>query len=404
MDDLHTLMLRSYRRHPHFQFVQSELELSPRTLAAFDEAYEFVRTFRAGLQPRQWQQSRGRCERTLTAAFAELRPQASDAMEERFLQELERECLRLLQEEFIHFRAHPTVKGIELSNPAVLGDALRLQRDRHYFGQLPASAVNEILAIGAPRLAEFRERARQGRLTRDDLSFNAGPQIRPIKRILNREFATLGVLDAVSAYMGRRMRVSGFAFELSVPQATWWANSFADLPRAPSTLYAHLDESIATPKSIVYLTDVTTANGPTSCYPQAFQSMRLSPLAEMIGRVVSCVGAAADSPLREYYGKAYHQSMSSPRFRQHFMRLPEALRFNSHLGWDVLPDSDAEQSLASCETSMIGAAGTYIVFDGATLIHRGGLVQEGERIALQVTFSDLTLPRRVAAKLKRVLS
>ena len=404
MADLQTLMQRSYRGHPHFQFEQSALELAPQTLAAFDEAYEFIRTFRAGLRARHWQQCRQRCEQTLAAVFAELRPQASEDMEDRFLQELERECLRLLREEFAHFRVRPTGKGIDLANPAVLGDALRLQRDRHYLGQLPTSAVNEILAIGAPSLAEFRERAAQGRLTRDDLSFNAGPQIRPIKRILNREFAALGVLDAVSAYMGRRMRVSGFAFELSVPQATWWVNSFADLPRAPSTLYAHLDESIASPKSIVYLTNVTSGNGPTSCYPQAFQSMRLSPLAEIIGRVVGTVGTSADSPLREYYGKAYHQSMSSSRFRQHFMRLPEALRFNSHLGWDVLPDSDAEHTLVGCETSMIGAAGSFIVFDGSTLLHRGGMVQEGERVALQVTFSDLTLLRRVAAKIKRILS
>jgi hypothetical protein len=96
--------------------------------------------------------------------------------------------------------------------------------------------------------------------------------------------------------------------------------------------------------------------------------------------------------------------MNSENFRRHFMRLPECLRFNSHLGWDVLPGSDLESHLAGGECKMIGPAGTFIVFDGARLLHRGGLMQEGERLALQVIFSDLTFAERAVGKVKRMLS
>jgi hypothetical protein len=35
---------------------------------------------------------------------------------------------------------------------------------------------------------------------------------------------------------------------------------------------------------------------------------------------------------------------------------------------------------------MTGPPGKFIVFDGSQLLHRGGLIEAGERIALQVVF------------------
>ena len=86
------------------------------------------------------------------------------------------------------------------------------------------------------------------------------------------------------------------------------------------------------------------------------------------------------------------------------MRLPESLRFNSHMGWDIFPGCELEAQLVALEKKMIGPAGTFIVFDGARLLHRGGLMEQGERVALQVIFSDLTFTERVVSKMKRILS
>lgn len=86
------------------------------------------------------------------------------------------------------------------------------------------------------------------------------------------------------------------------------------------------------------------------------------------------------------------------------MRLPECLRFNSHMGWDVMPESSLEKALVGMERKMLGPAGTFIAFDGARLLHRGGLMQDGERLALQVIFSDKTLGERLVGKVKRILS
>jgi hypothetical protein len=68
------------------------------------------------------------------------------------------------------------------------------------------------------------------------------------------------------------------------------------------------------------------------------------------------------------------------------MSLPRELRFNSHFGWDVIPGSELESRMKSEELVMTGSAGKFIVFDGSQLLHRGGLIESGERIALQVVF------------------
>jgi hypothetical protein len=224
-----------------------------------------------------------------------------------------------------------------------------------------------------------------------------------VRGILNAAFEELGVLSAASSFARSPMIVTGVAMELSVAEATWWRDkALGDAP--VQTAYAHLDESTIQLKSIVYLSDVGPDNGPTSTYPGVYDSLQLHPLQELVGRVIANVGSRSDSPLRRYYGRAEIGSMSAASFRagsradrvrSHFMRLPPALRFNSHLGWDVLPGSELESALVSAERAMRGPPGTFLVFDGAHLLHRGGMVREKSRVAFQVVLSD---PRKRRAR------
>jgi hypothetical protein len=68
------------------------------------------------------------------------------------------------------------------------------------------------------------------------------------------------------------------------------------------------------------------------------------------------------------------------------MSLPRELRFNSHFGWDVMPGGELESRMKAEEIVMTGPAGKFIVFDGSQLLHRGGLIEAGERVVLQVVF------------------
>ena len=404
MQDLTMHMTRNYREHGSFKFEAPCWEISADKLATFNETYNAARRLGCLLGTQSLKVIRGEFQHSLDAIFSSLLEQCADEFEACFVRELKIECARLLVEELTWYVKQPMAGSVEFNDQKALQSAIQLQSRRHYFSCLPQSAVDELRKLAEPELANFKVNAAAGRLQREDLSVNSGPTVRAMRDVLNREFKALGVLDAVSAYTGRRNRVLGLALELSVPQASWWNNAIEGLERPPKTLYAHLDEAISYPKSIVYLSDVTEDNGPTSCYQGAYEAMNLNPLKEMIGRVVGIVGTRSGSPLREYYSKQYHQSMNSEKFRRHFMRLPESLRFNSHMGWDVAPESELENTLVSNEKHMTGPAGTFIIFDGARLLHRGGMVKEGERLALQVIFSDLTLTERVFGKLKRMIS
>lgn len=404
MNDIQHQVIQSYEGHIGFNFSAPSLELDFSKVERFSTAYNEIRVLGRSLDAVSCQHVKAECFAHLRGVFADLKKQCDDEFETRFLDELQTECERILEEELSWYVKKPGTHFVELKEEKSLADAMKLHAERHYFGQLPSATVAELRDIASADLAVFQRNAVAGKLRREDLSVNSGATVRRIRDVLNREFKGLGVLDAVSAYTGRKTRVIGLALELSVPQATWWGNAIEGLERPPKTLYAHLDETISCPKSIVYLSNVTESNGPTGCYPGAYEAIGLNPLQEIVGRVVGIVGSKPDSPLRDYYAKQYHQSMNSKKFRQHFMRLPESIRFNSHLGWDVAPGSELEDSLVGNERLMMGPAGTFIIFDGARLLHRGGMVQQGERLALQVIFSDLTPVQRVLGKLKRVLS
>jgi hypothetical protein len=405
MRNLKTLMEQSYKEHPAFSFDVSSWDVTIEKLAAFNEAYEAMRSFGSTLGVASRVALRQDLLLALDVVFASFASQVADQYESQFLLELKSACSRLLDEEFAWYVKPLRAGFADLRDERARQDALRMQRDRHFFGNLPLAAVGDLRNLAERELEQFRINAAAGRLKREDLSVNSGPSVRAISDVLNREFKVLGVLDAVSSYVGQKMQVGGLALELSVPQATWWKNAITELDTPPRTLYAHLDEAISCPKSIVYLSDVTEQNGPTGCYPGAYEAMQLNPLQEIIGRVVGTVGNSADSLLSRYYAKNYHQSMNSQNFRRHFMRLPECLRFNSHMGWDVPPNSELEAELADSESKMYGLAGTFIAFDGARLLHRGGLMQEGERVALQVVFSkDMTFMKRAVGKVRRMLS
>jgi hypothetical protein len=404
MQDLKTSMQQNYLEHQAFSFGDSCYEVPVEKLATFNDTYKALRDYGATLSTVSKATLRQDLLQALEGVFTSFKLQVADEYEAYFLHELKSSCLRLLDEEIVWY-VKPLRSGfVDLAKKQARQDSIRMQRDRYFFGCLPQKAVAELRNLAERELGQLRANAAAGRLKREDLSVNSGPTVRKICTLLNREFKDIGVLDALSAYTGRKIRVIGLALELSMPQATWWNNAITGLDIPPRTLYAHLDETISIPKSIVYLSDVSEKNGPTSCYPGAYEAMQLNPLQEIIGRIIGTVGKSANSRLKEYYAKSYHQSVNSEKFRRHFMRLPDYLRFNSHMGWDVLPGSELEAQLVAVESKMYGPAGTFIAFDGARLLHRGGLMQEGERVALQVIFSDTTFFDRAVRKVKRILS
>jgi hypothetical protein len=388
-----------YDQHPVFRSLADPIHIPNEMLLSFDVAYAELS---AKLKLRQ--QSLDGAVRYLQPlaeeVFGEIQRQTRDDHERLFIGNLKRCVLRLMREH-LEVLAAGTWLPEDSESPAL---ARELRDRKFFFGKLNPATVAQIKCVSGAQLDEFRERARQGRLSREELSVNQGAVTTSIVALLNDDFGAQGVLDIVSKYMGRRYRVGGVALELSPRGATWWCDIFGQTI-ASRTPYVHIDQSGMFPKSIVYLSDVEPMNGPTMCYPGVYERLKLNTLQELTGRVIAEVWK--DSPkLKDYYEiQPSREIMSHEKFRRHFMRLPESLRFNGHFGWDVIPGSACESSLLAARMGMLGPRGTFIVFDGARLLHSGGMVQEGERIALQVIFQPvLSLVTRAWRKWKRINS
>lgn len=399
---MHLNIEGSYFKHPAFKFNQNPWVLKREAFLEFNQAYVAYKKISTTLSKPSKKLYRTCCINALGDIFSSLISQAGDFYEKNFLIALHEQSYRLLLEEFWWFdRVRPN-QFVNFNGHLAIKNSIEMERNRNFLGKLSLECLHEIRRLSSENVDKFRLNALSGNVKRSDLSINEGSVIRKIRDLLNKEFKSLGILDILGAYAGCRVKVTGLALELSVPQATWWRGTQGSLVRPPHTAYAHLDEGVAYPKAIVYLSDVGEMNGPTSCYPEIYEALNLNPLQEIIGRVIGNVGVDPASTLNKYYSSHYHQAMSSENFRRHYMLLPKEIRFNSHFGWDILPDSQAENLLVENEKKVIGSAGSFIVFDGARLLHRGGLIESGERLALQIIFSNLTFFDRIVNKVKRI--
>lgn len=264
----------------------------------------------------------------------------------------------------------------------------KLETHQFYIEKLSSNVVSELIRTAEIEVSKLVANANAGKMRRSELSVNEGPAVRKLMKILNKAFRQNGTLEAVSRYAGQDMRVGGLAIELSDSRSDWWKHAL-EAHSAPKTMYAHVDEAVGVPKSIVYLSNVTNLNGPTSCYPGALELLDLEPFEELIGRALPKITENRSSLLPYLTDMKYHQPQSSKIFRKLFIQLPSYCRFYSHFGWDVVPESQLENELSSLEVVMTGNAGTHVVFDGGRLLHRGGLIESGERIALQILFRSV---------------
>ena len=369
--NLQKLYIKNYANHPAFQINRKPLTMDSILLNDFNSTYGFSRKPISNLAILK-------SKNLLLKIFEQFRSQQVDLYERTFIDELHKEILKFLEDEF-NFRAKiKHIKNLDRN-------AKSLNHMGYFYSELSESTLSEILRIAEPQINVFREKARSGLLKRSDLSINDGEIVKKISRLLDKEFKSKKIFDSVSDYVGIKYSYTGLALELSVEGSTWWRNAIQGvLP--PKTMYAHLDESVYAPKAIIYLSNVNHKNGPTSSYPEVYDSLKNNNLQDIIGRVIGRVGSDSNSILFDYYSRSYHQSMGSENFRRHFMLLPEVLRFNSHFGWDILADTELEDFVADQEEVMLGGPGKFVVFDGSRLLHRGGLIEHGERLVLQVVF------------------
>jgi hypothetical protein len=259
-------------------------------------------------------------------------------------------------------------------------------KEKYFVSKLSDEVISNIISISKSKINLIRENIKKKKLERFDLTINGGIYILRIIRILNKEFKKNGTLDAVSEYLHEKCEVTSAALEISSEFSNWWKHK--DVNRdSPKTLYAHLDRELKNLKAIIYLSDVSNFNGPLTFYPEIYKTLNINIIQNIIGRIINDFTSTTNNTLNDYYKfENKSQLLTNKRFENHFLNLPRELRFNSHFGWDIKSGSEIEKNLIAVEKKIVAPLGTFIVFDGSQLIHSGGLVEKGERIALQIIF------------------
>jgi hypothetical protein len=324
----------------------------------------------------------------LNSIFGDFERQSESEVEEAFVTELRSLVISRLDAEFRFFRS---LSDEQLQNYRNVPDQAILVRK---FSFLSTTILKLICRWKAKTL---HLRAQLGMNDRVELTHDHGVLSVVLRSVLGLLFRFNGVTRILKKSWGKYTGVIGVGLELSVPNASWWKPP-SDLSRSAGTSYAHVDEAREFPKAIIYLNEVKAADGATEFFPEVYSRCSFSPLQQLIGRVVGNVGASPISPLYGMFRQVGPNRLTEV-YREMFMRLPAELRHNSHFGWDVPSDGLFSHWVLEKCLRVTGPAGTYVVFDGARTLHRGGLATEGNRLVLQVVFGPILLSEELS-KLK----
>ncbi|MDA9834011.1 hypothetical protein N9C46_05660, partial [Flavobacteriaceae bacterium] len=229
--------------------------------------------------------------------------------------------------------------------------------------------------------SKITKNLKKGNIRREDLTVDSGLVVNLVVILLNIDFKISRIFSKLKKMTGENMSVVGCALELSTHKSKWWLLS--DKENTPKTTYLHLDEGIGNPKAIIYLTSVNQKNGPFSVIKNQDDIFKINYIQSLIGRAIGQVGRE-NSKIKDLFDHKYHQTFGCKYFKDLFELLPSIVKFNSHFGFDVIPNSSLEEKLIQNEIVFTGKPGKTIVFDGSSVLHRGGLMIEGERLALQI--------------------
>ena len=267
------------------------------------------------------------------------------------------------------FAALRNMRGVSQREkaPPLEGVAEILALDGCLVVQAPAARIAAIEATSASEFAglESRRAEKKGEKRQFEESrwqVNRDQQA-ALFALVEQTLQESGIMEAAEAYKGRPVRLIDINPQINDPSDSFWRDIFPDLnlTNLPPTAYCHRDASGGDLKAIFYLTEVGDRNGP---FGYALGSNRVA-----ISRIDDLICEANDSN-----GLA----ATSPEARARFAALPRKLRQKGAFGNDLLWGSELSREICAGLWSIKAPKGSIVLFDTKG-VHRGGMVEEGER-------------------------
>ncbi len=253
------------------------------------------------------------------------------------------------------------------SDPIVLES---LEKNGCCVVQLDEASLGLLDAQSGPYFRELRKQRSMnddGERTFDESRFELSGigSGRGLFEICEDMLSKSGILGAVSMYLGQRAGLVGLSPQINDKKDSFWRNIFLDLKLSenPKTAYFHRDASGGDIKAIIYLTDVFESNGPFS-YVVGSHKLEIS-------RFDNLICEAND----------FNLSSTDLDARKKFAALPSKLQQKGSFGNDLSDESPLSLDICSSTWAITGKKGTLVLFDTKG-IHRGGMVESGERRVL----------------------
>lgn len=246
-------------------------------------------------------------------------------------------------------------------------DTGRLGRDGIHVVSVPETDFRALETVSAPQFDALRARRAGGPGSKRAFDESRGRTTRqdqqPLFDVIERILRDAGVMDAASAYMQRPGRVIDVNPQINDTSDTFWKDIFPDTPpsQLPGTAYCHRDASGGDLKAIIYMTDVEPQNGPFS-YVVGSHRMRISRTDDLICEANDSNGLAG----------------TDARSRARFAALPKKFMQKGSFGNDLMPSAPLAQDITQGLWAISAPKGSIVLFDTKG-IHRGGMVESGER-------------------------
>ncbi len=231
---------------------------------------------------------------------------------------------------------------------------------------MPAARFAELESLAAPHFDALAKR-RGPKVNRREFDESRATADRRQSPALFAQIETIlaesGLGAAASAYMGREARLIDVNPQINDPSDSFWLDIFPDIEGKPlpRTAYFHRDASGGDLKAIIYMTDVGSSNGPFT-YAAGSNHMAISRLDDLLCEANDHNGLSG----------------TDPASRARFAALPAKLRQKGSFGNDLDDASPLSEAIGKAAWEIEAPKGSIVLFDTKG-IHRGGMVEQGER-------------------------